>query len=394
MLERASVTGLREDLAHRILTRNTYVYTVTFARDPNTGTVRISAVGPISYSDRPQYIAQSKGGRIFYSTRPTETAPAGTVRWLDPSLPVPDPRQIWQYGTFTPGTADVYALFNIDSIAIQTPANPADTVSDSLLVWDHPYGKASGVVFAKSSLPPGLFTQLCPTFVGIGGFGGFQCRPTIGNDESDAEAVSHLDVGTLPLTDTTFAAASGDRKWVAFGEGHTNGKAGRVIMAADSTGPVPNFFSPLVTISDLTDNASEQVFGLAIDKSGGTVASHGSQSYFSAVLDPFHLRLQGKFDSADDGAGIAFHPSADGVLSNANARLAFVGAASGSIEIVDIAYYINRGKLPLKNPIYGPLRASLPMPGDASDVVLKLYAVSQQGLVVIDLTAADIKPGP
>ena len=35
-----------------------------------------------------------------------------------------------------------------------------------------------------------------------------------------------------------------------------------------------------------------------------------------------------------------------------------------------------------------------PMPGDPPDVVLKLYAVSQQGLVVIDLTASDIKPGP
>ena len=34
------------------------------------------------------------------------------------------------------------------------------------------------------------------------------------------------------------------------------------------------------------------------------------------------------------------------------------------IEIVDVAYYINRGKLQLKNPIYGPLRASGPMPGD------------------------------
>ena len=75
-------------------------------------------------------------------------------------------------------------------------------------------------------------------------------------------------------------------------------------------------------------------------------------------------------------------------------RIAFVGAASGVIEIVDVAYYINRGKLQLKNPIYGPLRASGPMPGDRPEVVMKLYAVGPQGLVVIDLTANDIKPGP
>jgi hypothetical protein len=165
-------------------------------------------------------------------------------------------------------------------------------------------------------------------------------------------------------------------------------------MVADSVGPVPNFFSPIVTIQDLTDNASEQVFGLAMDKSGGTVASHGSQSYFSFVSDPFHLRLQGKFDSADDGAGIAFHPRANGTLTPQADRVAFVASASGAIEVVDVAYYINRARLQLKNPIYGPLRASLPMPGDPPGVILKLYAVSQQGLVVIDLTAADIKPGP
>ena len=33
------------------------------------------------------------------------------------------------------------------------------------------------------------------------------------------------------------------------------------------------------------------------------------------------------------------------------------------------------------------------MPGDSPDVVMKLYAVSPQGLIVIDLTASDIKAG-
>ena len=96
---------------------------------------------------------------------------------------------------------------------------------------------------------------------------------------SDAEAVLRLDIASLPLTDTTFAAASGNRNWIAFGEGHTTG-AGRVIMVADSTGPVPNFFSPLVTISDLTDNASEQVFGLALDLTG----AHGRVARLAVVL--------------------------------------------------------------------------------------------------------------
>jgi hypothetical protein len=364
---------LHEDLANRILTRNTYVYTVTVQKDENTGKIRLQGVGPISYSDRPQYIAQSKGGRIFYSTRPTAQAPVGTIRWLDPTLPVPDPRQIWQYGTYLKSTELIYALFNIDSMAIGA-ALPSTNSSDTLFLWDHPYGQRTGVVAVLDTIPLNAIAQAV-----AGG--------------SDAEAVLRLDVASLSLTDTTFAAASGNRNWVGFGEGHKTG-AGRVIMVADSGGPVPNFFSPLVTISDLTDNAAEPVNGIALDFNGNTVAVHGSQSFFSAVSDPFHLRLQGKYDSFDNGAGIAFHPNATGTLSPTDQRLAFVAAASGIIEVVDVAYYINRGKLPLKNTIYGPLRASGPMPGDSPDVVMKLYAVSPQGLVVIDLTAADIKAGP
>ena len=135
-------SSLHEDLAHRILTRNTYVFTITVQKDENTGKIRLTGQGPFSYSDRPQYIAQSKGGRIFYSTRPTATAPAGTIRWLDPKLPVPDPRQIWQYGTFIKTTELVYAIFNVDSIAIGATL-PSSDRSDTLFIWDHPYGQRS-----------------------------------------------------------------------------------------------------------------------------------------------------------------------------------------------------------------------------------------------------------
>jgi len=344
------------------------------ARDQNTGRIGLTVVGPISYSDRPQYIAQAKGGRIFYSTRPTETAPAGTLRWLDPSLPVPDPRQIWQYGSIIPGQTELYALFNVDSVALTHPSPTDQVSSDTLYIYDHPYGQKTGTIAVANPDPKVAVAAL----VAKG---------------SDAELVRNLDVSTLALEDTNFVAASGNRQWIAFGEGHSGG-AGRVVMVQDSAGAVPNFFSPLVTIQDLTDNASERNFGIALDQTGQTVASHGLQAYFASVSDPFHLRLQGKYDSFDDGAGIAFHPGANGVLTPPDQRLAFVGSASGNIEVVDIAYYIRRARLQLKYPIYGPLRVSLPMPGDPGDVILKVFAVGPQGLVVIDLTAQDIKPGP
>ena len=42
---------------------------------------------------------------------------------------------------------------------------------------------------------------------------------------------------SLGLTDTTFVASSGNRNWIGFGEGNTNGAVGRVMMVNDPAGP-------------------------------------------------------------------------------------------------------------------------------------------------------------
>jgi hypothetical protein len=64
------------------------------------------------------------------------------------------------------------------------------------------------------------------------------------------------------------------------------------------------------------------------------------------------------------------------------------------VNAVDIAYFISRGRYDLKNQLYGPLRVSRPMAGDDPTVILKLYGIAPEGLVVIDLRAADILPVP
>jgi hypothetical protein len=364
---------IKEVLAQRILTRNTYLFVVQEERDVNTGKVRLSLQGPFSYSDRPQYVQQSLGGRIYYSTKPTQTATAGTIRWLDPTLAVPDPRQIWQYGTNS-GSTNTYVVFSVDSaMVIQLPAT--DIRPDTLVLWDHPYGTASTTALEGRG----------PTTV--------QAAAALGAT-SDVEVVAGLDHNSLALTDTTFVATSGDRVWVAFGEGNTAGRAGRVMLVKDSVGPTPGVFSPGVTVRDLIDNAAEPVFGLGLDRLGKTLIVHGEQSYIAAIEDPFHLRLQGKYDSFDVGAGVAFHPNADGTLSPEPERVAFVASSNGTIEIVDAAYYVSRGKINIRGMLYGALRASLPFPTDPPNVVLKLFGLTPEGLVVIDLTAQDIKPVP
>jgi hypothetical protein len=385
-----------EVLSKRLLTRNTYIFSVTQNRDPLTGKIRLTATGPFSYSDRPQYVQQSAAGRVYFSTRPTPTSPKGTIRWLDPKLPVPDPRQIWQYGSST-GDASTYAIFNADSIAIFS-SGASSTQSDQIIIWDHPYGQlVGGICNGTPNTICGQDSVVVDAVTKVNGQGG------------DVEAVADLSIPSLGLTDTTFVASSGDRGWIGFGEGHA-GITARVMMVNDPNpaAPQPGFFSPAVTVADIIDNASESVFGLGIDLHGANVAVHGAQSYFATLENPFHLRLQGKFDSFDQGSGIAFHPNADmrqGVYSSSltdSTRTAFVASANGSIEVVDAAFYISRGTLQIKNSLYGPLRASLPFPSDnvgvpSTDpryVVLKLFGLTPNGLVVINLRAQDIKPVP
>ena len=396
--------SIGEILSKRILTRNTIVQTVTETRDPATGKVALSLSAPISYSDRPQYVQQSAGGRLFYSTKPTASAPAGTIRWLDPTLPVPDPRQVYQYAEKTP--SNVYAVFNADSmLVVHFPSLPSK--SDELIIYDHIYGQKVGGSCTSPQLD-GTTATVADAICGRDSLVTEAVRK-VNAQGGDVEARLDIDPALLGLTDTTFVAASGDRTWIGFGEGNTHGGVGRVMLANDLAGdPKPRFFSPGVTVRDLTDNASEPVFGVALDKFGSTVAAHGTQSYFAALENPFHLRLQGKYDSFDAGAGITFHPSADlrsGFVSSSrtdSTRTAFVASANGAIEVVDAAFYINRGSLQIKNNLYGPIRATLPFSTDnvgipSTDprfIVLKLFGLTNNGLVVINLRASDIVPVP
>jgi hypothetical protein len=401
----STASALHEDLANRILTRNVYVHELVESRDASTSKITVSILPIRSYSDRPQNLAQSSTGRIYFSTRPTTFAPEGTIRYVEtqPAYPAPDPRIIHDYVEGTGGTDFRYVIFNIDSLGVD-PAPPNSTASDELVMWDHPYGKLSGLICVNGKDRNGV--RICPISTRDGTPGGIPENSvsavinTMIFQGSDIDPVLRLDIQKLPLTDTTFVAASFNNHWFAFGEGNSApGITGaRIIMIADSVpAPAferPQFSSPLVTVRDLTENASERVFGLALDKFGKNVIAHGLESYLAEVESPFHLRLQGKYNSFDEGAGIALHPNADGRNTPMPSRLAFVASASGEIEIIDIAYFINRGKLTLKYPIYGPLKASLPMPGDDPSVILKLFALTQRGLIVIDVTQADVKPGP
>ncbi len=351
---------VNEVASRRIKTPNSLVFDVSVT--VNNGIARYKVVAT-DYSDRPQYVAQSATGEIYFSTRPTSEAPNGTIRQYNPNQTNPDVQLVWQYGARS--GEDNVAIINADSVfAI---VSPLQTVSDEIVICDHPYGSASPSVCYRS---PDLGTA-------VGAARG------AGSDIAD---VTNLSVASLGLTDTTFVAAGGDRRWIAFGEGSTAG-AGRIMMAGPG-----NFFSPGTTVRDLTNNAAEKVFGIAINSNSSGVASHGAESYFSDIDVPFHLRLQGKYNTFDTGAGIAYHPSNTGDASADANRVVFEASADGTIDIVDSFHYTGRGKLPVRANLYGPIRVTNRFPGDDPAVILKLFGMTTEGLIVIDIRAADIKP--
>lgn len=385
----STATSMQEDLPRRIRTRETVVYDVLLSFDID-GDIILQAVDQWSYSDRPQYVAESEGGRIYYSTRPTSAATPGTIRWMQPNLPFPDPQQIVSYGTgLGPGPLR-YSIFNADSIRIgaNNGVSPLDG-SDTLVIYDHLYGDTVTI---------GPFADSIPLNAAAAARAG----------GSDVYALFMFDVASLALTDTTFVAASGDRRWIGFGEGNTEGGTGRIMMINDPVGPTPGFFSPAITVRDIVHNASEKVFGLALDSTGLQAVSHGAQTYMSAIDQPFHLRLEGVYDSFDNGAGVAYHPRARSTLTaNADHRISFSATDNGVIEVIDVAHYNNRGRLTTKGNLYGPLRVSGPLPGDngglscatgtrAGDdpdcIVLKIFGLSSSGLVVINVQWKDIAP--
>jgi len=375
----ATASGMKEDLSNRLLTRVSFMYKLTEVRDPSTGKIRLTVSAPITYSDRPQYVQQSSSGRLYISTKPTSAAPLGTVRYMDPSAPAPDERFILAFAT--PGSdPNSWLIANVDNATV-TPASATSLANDALTLCDHPSGSTAAATCISTT--SGIQATINALVAAV--------------PQSDIEYGVNLDENSLGLSDTTFAAASGDGKWITFGEGNTKRAFGRDLLLRDD-GTVPGrytYASPAINVTDLINNAADKIYGVALDKTGQTLGIHGAESYFAAVALPFTQRLQGKKSTFAQGAGITFHPNADGTGTPQQNRLAFVASANGSIEMIDIAYYdYQRGSLATKYNLYGPLRASLPFPGDDPSVLFKLFGVSSAGLVVIDVTAADILPGP
>lgn len=308
---------------------NIIAYTVTTVKS-STSDQLITQRTPHDFSDRPQYLASTcKAGTgtgaacgdivLVYSTTPTagQTEPfanAGTVRWENLTR------------------ASSHFFFEQ---AIGQTAGRADTLE--IIRY------AANGVGADSVLVP--FQQQIP---GSGGTFGYS-------------VVVRID--QLAFRDTTYVRNSGNFRSAVIGEGGpvlgSRAMNYDVTSGLDLTPPLPAIdkgISRPIDVSDFIANTFARVQGVGINFDGSLSAVKGDSTY---IFDRT-LRLQGILQSQSSGGGLDFHPANKGLNSTPlNTRLAFVASNEPVIDIFDTYCFKKVSSVPIRDPIIGPVRASV-----------------------------------
>ena len=364
----------KEDLGRRYVTYNNPLFEVKVTE---TGLYQALFY---DFSDRPQFIAQDAAGRLLYSTRPTSAANTGTVRvitnqpgWEKPEsniIVVPGDLVIEEKSTAIVHVDSVYAA--VDGSCVQ--------------IWDH-----------RPGFPGTVVTSGCLDLDGA--LAAMEVHKAAGDTDIWYVKQARWEIERLAMQDTTFVAASGNREWVAFGEGGTGAdQAGRITLWNSSTAGIHS----RLLVADLVNNASERVTGLDLNFDGTLGAATGDMASYYWATD---LRLQGSVTKdAYGGAGTVLHPSLPSFnpgMPSSDQTLSFVGQANYTVKILDTTHFTERGELHIRDLIVGPLRIGPPLPTDNNGagavcagpdcVVLKLYAITDVGgVVVVDVYRRDI----
>ncbi len=332
---------------------------------------RVFPVSPFDYSDRPQFLSQAANGLILFSTVPALADNPGTIREYDPSQH--EIRFFIAYaGRAAPPNPQIQ-IINADSV-FGTSGGRAFVVCDHTRGVPAPAGRSC--IVASDSLADASW----------------KVAAKILSDTWDVRIFSDLSIPSIGLQDTTFVAASGDREYIAFGEGDTPARAGRIILYQSLNKTITN----ALQVSDLTGNAEEKVFGVGLNRDGSLGVVRGTKAYFfgpDQAGGPNVLRLLGINENISTvGTGAALHPDNDAASTSVpDERLTFLGSGDARIEIVDAYHYsFPRGQLIIRDPIVGPLRISRNLPTDPPEVRLRVYGITENGVVVIKVRDSDI----
>lgn len=348
-----NAAALAEDEAQRIYTPNVRLFSVPFSQDSvqmGGGKVSVKVPGSVTehdYSDRPQFIAQTRGGDIFYSTKPTGSAPDGTLRRRR-----------------TDGEIELFVDY-ADGFVSKTLV--ILNARDAGLVEGDP--NQLGVTSKEGVYVQGVIDTVQARLAALG---------------SETRFVYGLNVESIGLQDTTFVAVSGDHRTVAFGEGAAN--PGRIMLYQEGAGGLVRSGET----RDLVGNSSERVIGLALNSDGTLGAARGQEAYFFTP----DLRLQGVGKTGDPTGGIVIHPSHAGYPSTSVAtRLSFVSGrddnGSPYIDVFDTFSFFRRQRVFVRRPVTGPIVAVQPPAGSAA--ALRLYAIAGSAILQVDLSADDLR---
>ena len=342
----------------RLFPRNERLFAVDFA-----GAGSVSGVTLFDYSDRPQFLAQASNGLLVYSTRPTPAAQDGTVRIFDP-FKLRSEIFIGYVDRHTPNKAVVVnadSAFHVPPTAIMVcPRRRVGDTTDAECI-------VGGLFEVADSLQ--ALREQAPNASG----GRWDARVDIG-----------ANIAEVGFADTTFVAASTDRRFVAVGEGvRTNARIPLFEALGDS----------LVLrgdIRDLISNSAERVIGLGINGDGSLGVARGNQAYFFTST----LRLQGTMESGAPTGGVAMHPQNVNYPTDPSQRLAFVsGIEDGApyIDVLDAFYFVPVKRIFLRDPVVGALVVAPRAPGDPANVNLRLYALTSTGVLALPVTNEDLQ---
>ena len=342
----------------RLFPRNERLFAVDYAGAGAVGSVRL-----FDYSDRPQFLAQASNGLLVYSTRPTPAAQDGTVRIFDP---VKRRSEIFigYVDRHTPSKAVVVnadSAFHVQpSFILVCPRRRVGDTTDAECVFGDLFTVADSLT-AMRAQPANAFG------------GRWDARVDIG-----------ADIAEVGFADTTFVAASTDRRFIGVGEGvRSNARIPYFEALGDS----------LVLrgdIRDLISNSAERVIGLGINGDGSLGVARGNQAYFFTST----LRLQGTMESGAPTGGVAMHPQNANYPSDPNRRLAFVsGIEDGSpyIDVLDAFYFSPIRRIFLRDPVVGALVVAPRAPSDPANVNLRLYALTSTGVLALPVTNEDLQ---
>ncbi|MGQ0714192.1 MAG: hypothetical protein ACT4PJ_10715 [Gemmatimonadaceae bacterium] len=210
-------------------------------------------------------------------------------------------------------------------------------------------------------------------------------------------------IDDIAFRDTTFVRNSGNFRRAIMGEGGRvagDAAAGnaRAIGYDATIGmkrsnyshpgyvlPVPVADSGISRAMDVTDyvaNTSARVLGVSINFDGHISALRADSVY---LIDPL-LRLQGLLEVSGTNAGFDFHPlnyggGDPGVPGSVlpTERLAFSASLQPEIEVYDTWQYRRVGCVPVRDPIIGPIKASV----RGGQVVL--VGATARGVIIVAL---------